>query len=461
MTGYTLTIGQGDYALLLDHLLAEVGIEQAAYLICRMSRSASEARLIVQDVIPVTPADVVEASSVHMRISSRSFTRAMKRADDRGGCLVFVHSHPNGFAAHSAQDDREEARLFRTAYIRIRTPGVHGSLILSRHGIAAARIWLPDGSTAPIERVRIIGKRFRFWFSGEISDPVPDFFDRQVRAFGADIQKLLARLRVGVVGAGGTGSCITEQLIRLGVGELVIADGQSLEASNTNRVYGSRVIDDGIPKVKLVQRLAADIGLGTRTNIIEKPITFRSVLEEFRACDIIFACTDDQWGRSLLNRLAVYYLIPTFDLGIKIDSENGVIRSIQGRVTTLLPGAACLYCRGRISAATIAAESLHALDPERAGALRDEGYIPELADPAPAVIPFTTAVAATAITEFLHRLTGCLGADRDSNEVLHLIDDTRVRTNKRLSAGDCFCGDRRYCGRSDAEPFLDLTWRPE
>ena len=43
-----------------------------------------------------------------------------------------------------------------------------------------------------------------------------DVFDRQVRAFGADIQELLATLRIGIVGNGGTGSPVAEQLIRLG-----------------------------------------------------------------------------------------------------------------------------------------------------------------------------------------------------------------------------------------------------
>ena len=74
------------------------------------------------------------------------------------------------------------------------------------------------------------------------------------------------------------------------------------------------------------------------------------MLEEFRTCDAIFGCTDDEWGRSLLTRLAIYYAIPVFDMGVKIDSEDGIIRSINGRVTTLLPGTACLYCRGRITA---------------------------------------------------------------------------------------------------------------
>ena len=37
------------------------------------------------------------------------------------------------------------------------------------------------------------------------------------------------------------------------------------------------------------------------------------------------------------------------DVGVRVQSEEQVIRGIYGRVTTLLPGEACLFCRERIS----------------------------------------------------------------------------------------------------------------
>jgi len=97
-----------------------------------------------------------------------------------------------------------------------------------------------------------------------------------------DVQRLLQELRVGIVGVGGTGSCVAEQLVRLGVGLVLIADGENFEATNVNRVYGSRVVDADIPKVKLAERMVADVGLGTKIDVIPKPITFESVLSESR-----------------------------------------------------------------------------------------------------------------------------------------------------------------------------------
>lgn len=242
------------------------------------------------------------------------------------------------------------------------------------------------------------------------------YFDRQVRAFGKETQRLLRRLTIGLVGAGGTGSNTAEQLIRLGTGRILVSDDQTLDPTNANCVYGSRVIDADILKVKLIERLAADIGFETKIIPIPRPITFESVLKQFRHCDIIFGCTDDEWGRSLLTRFSIIYGVPVFDLGVKVDAEDEKIRSVQGRVTTLMPAEACLYCRNRISAEHVRVETTRVLDPERAEQEERDGYIPALGDPSPAVIPFTSMVASSAIAEFLHRLTGFMGEDRETTE---------------------------------------------
>lgn len=458
---YSLTFCESDHARMIEHLFSRKDVEQAAYVLCRPARTTSGLVLLVRKVVPVAQEDIIEATKYGMKIRSRSYTRAMKEANDRKECFVFAHSHPDGVPGHSGQDDTEEVALFRTAYIRIATPGVHGSLVCAEGKVTSARIYLENGQRAAVDRVRIVGKHFRYWFPQTIHTPIPEFFNRQVRAFGPDIQQLLSRLHVGVVGAGGTGSCVAEQLIRLGVGRISVADGESFERSNVNRVYGSRVVDDGLPKVKLIERLAADVGVGTTVIPIPLPITYRSALMQFRECDAIFGCTDDEWGRSLLARFAIYYCIPVIDMGVRIDSEEQSIRSIQGRVTTLLPGTACLYCRGRISAQRVAAEVKWELNPEEAEELRKEGYIPELEGPSPAVIPFTSIVASSAVGELLHRLTGFLGNDRESSEILHLIDHTEIRRNHRSRQDNCFCHDDYYRARGDVEPFLDVTWRPE
>lgn len=461
MTHYTLTFLEDQYEELRRALVAHPGVENAAYILCRQSRTAREIRLLVREIIPTKAAHLLEASSSHMKIASASFRSAMKRADDLKCGFGFVHTHPGSYEKHSPQDDFTEAPLFRTAYNRIHNDTPHVSLVFTETGITSARVWCEDGTVAPVERIRIIGRRFRFWFTNSDTDPVPEFFDRQVRAFGADLQALLRRLTIGVVGAGGTGSAVIEQLTRLGVGELVIADGQTFDASNVNRLYGSRAIDQDIPKVKIAERAIADIGLSTKLTIVPQPITFRSAFATLRDCDIIFDCTDEEWGRSILTRAAIYYGIPVFDVGVKIDSADGTIRSIQGRVTPLMPGAPCLFCRGRITAERVGIESQRETNPELAAQRVRDGYAPELEEPAPSVIPFTTTVAASGVSELLNRLTGYMGEVGLGSELLHLFDAAVIRRNTKVSMPECFCAPRDYWMRGDTRPLLDTSWRSD
>lgn len=457
---YTITFSARLYADLTKHLNAS-RTEAAAYLLCRRSISDQEIRLLPKKFIPVLDKEIISSSRTHMSIQSASFRAAMKEADALKCSFLFVHSHPDGPNGHSPQDDKEEATLFRTAYNRISNSGPHGSIVITGAGDVTGRVWLPDGSTAEIALTRILGNKFRFLHRGS-AEVLANHFDRHVRAFGPDLQPVLSRLHVGIIGAGGTGSSVAEQLIRLGIGELTVVDGGSLEGTNVTRGYGSGISDVGTKKAVITGRLAKKVGLGTEVRVLTKNCTHLSTLKSLRDCDLIFGCTDDQWGRALLNRLAIYYLIPVFDMGVKIDSKDGQITSIQGRVTTLLPGMACLSCRGRISAEQVRQESLSAVSPNEADSLRKEGYIPALEGPAASMIAFTTSIAATAVIELLHRLTQLGGVDRTATEVLQLFDQSRMRTNSTPPQSEsCICSEETFVARGDCEPLLDSTWRPE
>lgn len=211
----------------------------------------------------------------------------------------------------------------------------------------------------------------------------------------------------------------------------------------------------------MLRRHAEDIGLGTIIDALPTNITRRSTIERLRECDLIFGCTDREWGRSILTAFALYYLMPVFDLGVSVETDEGNIKSIQARVTTLMPGAACLFCRGRISGDVIAAEILQETNLSEYESQRKQGYIPELGTQAPAVIPFTSAIASFSINELLHRLSGYMGDDRVSTELFLLFDDSRISRNSTPASPECVCSNRKKWGRGDTDPFLGLTWGSE
>lgn len=455
---YTLSILEDDFERLRQHLFAGHVVERAGYLLCRLSSTARETRLLVREFFPVADLHVKRATAGEMLIDRRSYVEAMQRADRDQSGLVFVHSHPLGPSGHSSRDDLELPKLFEACRVRIRHDVLHASFVFSDEDSFDARAWLPDGTFAPIDLVRVIGSRFRFFFRDLSEQQVSLTFDRQIRAFGEETQRILSRLHIGIVGYGGTGSSVAEQLLRLGIREVTVCDRDKVTNTNLTRIYGSEGDDEERPKIHIASRLAARIGFGAIVREIELPVTFESAAAELRDCDVIFCCTDDQWGRSILAKLASYYLVPVIDMGVKIPSVDGAIGNVTGRVSVMKPGSACVFCSGRVTPAGIAAEVDFVLDPIIADARRNEGYAPELGEPDPSVIFLTTAIAASAVTEFFARLTGFAGVDRP-DEILHRFTTTRVSTVSRVAAADCFCGDRRFWAKGDVSPMLDLTWR--
>ena len=85
--------------------------------------------------------------------------------------------------------------------------------------------------------------------------------------------------------------------------------------------------------------------------------THESVAAVLANVDLVFGCTDDNAGRLVLSRLSTYYLVPVVDVGVVLSSDvQGLLTGIDGRVTVLSPGNACLVCRDRIDTARASAE---------------------------------------------------------------------------------------------------------
>ncbi len=428
-------------------------------MLCGVSNSDEERRLLVREMIPVTAEETESATQNDIVIKQDSYRRVLKDAHLSNSCFVLVHSHPESYLKHSSQDDREEKALFRAAYTRIHAENlVHASIVVSDPKKPVGRVWLPNETTQPISRIRVLGKRFTFFDPDDQAALDIAVFDRQILAFGEHVQRLLSRLHVGIVGLGGTGSAVCEQLTRLGVGRLTICDPQKFEGTNINRVYGSRKSDEGLPKATIAERSIKDIGLGTQVAPIPKSVVDVSVAKAFKDCDLIFGCTDDEWGRSILSKLSVAYIIPVFDMGVEVDSEAQTIKSVRGRVTTLLPGSPCLFCRGAVTPKAIGAEILHATNPAEYEARKKEGYVPGLPGNAPTVITFTSSVASAAISEMLQRITGYMDSGRNSTEIVLRFDESKISTNSKSAKPDCWCSDRNVWGMGDVDPFLDLTW---
>lgn len=431
-------------------LFDRAGVEGAAFVLCGQAIGPGSLKLLSHAIVPVKSDEYEDRGPYGLTIGSKTVTRIAKLARHEDLSIIFAHSHPDGVAHFSPKDDSEETKLI--PFLQARVPNrVHGTVVLTQDSIVGR---LFDKQRHAADLVLSVGERIRLWtnHSNHEEDPI---HDRQIRAFGKNVQNALRSLHVGIVGLGGTGSPLAQQLYRLGVGKLTLFDSDRLELSNLNRVYGSSSRQVGLSKVDVAKESLESIGMNTPVVAIADSINFEEPARRLRECDILFSCTDKQIPRAILGQLSLSYNIPVFDLGVLIDSHRGVIRGVHGRVTTLMAGEACLFCRGRISPEVIRVE---ALSPDERTARIEEGYAPELNEPAPAVISFTSAIASAAVAELLQRLTGFMGSERKSSELLFAFDENRIRTNRLAARDDCGCSDVSRLGRGDEQPFLGLTW---
>lgn len=228
-------------------------------------------------------------------------------------------------------------------------------------------------------------------------------FDRLVRALTETAPEELHDTRVALVGAGGLGSVLAEQLTRLGVGHLDIIDPDVVEPSNLPRLYGAYEEDVGEPKVSVIadhcRAIDSSISVGTHEAIAE------DMTEVLAESDIVLAGLDRMSSRAFLNEFCVKHCLPYIDSGVVITTDEGTVESMEGYVQTVAPGAtACLACLNRIDRERARIERLP--EDEREQEL-ERGYIAEsdLA-PEPAVVHLNTTIAGMAVSELVNLVTG-------------------------------------------------------
>ena len=78
--------------------------------------------------------------------------------------------------------------------------------------------------------------------------------DRQELAFGTEGQAKLRITKVGVIGLGGLGSQVVQQLAHLGVRQYVLVDADKMQDVNLNRIVGTTPEDIGTFKVRIAER---------------------------------------------------------------------------------------------------------------------------------------------------------------------------------------------------------------
>jgi len=161
-------------------------------------------------------------------------------------------------------------------------------------------------------------------------------FARQIGLIGSEAQRKLSESTVAVVGIGGLGSHIALQLAMLGVGSLVLVDGDRVEESDLNRqiLYGYN--DIGRPKVKAAAERLREVNPSISIHVHAEKLTRSNIDDILRGSDMIMDGLDNWETRLIINEYAVRMRKPFI---------HGGVDGYYGQVLVVLPGRGpCLAC---------------------------------------------------------------------------------------------------------------------
>lgn len=436
---------------LTAHLRSAAPEETGTFALLGSVRAASEdADLLVRGLILPGPDDWEAKGQDWLTPTTAFVNRAAVAADRLGLGLAFIHSHPGlGHPARLSSIDEVSTRKLFANLGSILGQVPLASLVFTPDSFAGVvSPGLPRSVPRRVGRLKVIGSRITTYMASDsptsLQRDLPiGGHDRQVLALGEAGQGILARLTVGIIGAGGTGSAVAEQLARMGVRKLILVDDDRLVPSNVSRVYGSTPNQGRRKKPKVdvlsrhLQRIAPGIQVDSHVRSIIDP-EMRSTLID---ADVIFGCTDTDGSRATLNDLAYRYFVPVIDLGCRIDVTGGVVRGMYGRVRYLRPGLPCLWCTGTIDGTKILQESMSPSERKRLAA---SGYGSGLG-PQPSVIHLTTLVSSLGVAELLSIAMG-VGPEHDGTWLSVSLTDPFLRRVQSTGDPACRCQTLRGLG---------------
>jgi molybdopterin-synthase adenylyltransferase len=165
-------------------------------------------------------------------------------------------------------------------------------------------------------------------------------YSRQIlfSSIGEEGQKKLQKGRAAVIGCGGLGSNITNNLARAGVGFIRIIDKDIVELSNLQRqlLFDEKDVDKKVPKA---------ITAKSKLNLVNSDIEIEAIVDEvniknigmfLKGVDLILDGTDNFETRFLINEECVKNKIPWI---------YGSVAASYGMVCSIVPGSGfCLKC---------------------------------------------------------------------------------------------------------------------
>jgi tRNA A37 threonylcarbamoyladenosine dehydratase len=479
-SAWTLTVPEELYRRLHTHHFPGDGDEHGSVIATGIARTERGNRLLARDLfLAVDGKDYVPGKRGYRMLRAEFVGDCIRYCRNERLVYLAIHNHGGTDSVGFSEDDLRSHERGYPALLDIARGKPVGALVLAGRAVAGD-IWLPGGERVSLAHTDVVGRKV------ERLTPVPvklsaqrdSSYDREARLLGDAGVDLLAKTKVGVIGAGGVGSVLVELLARLGVGHLVVADPDRIEVENLRRLIGATQRDAcawlternrpawvrelgrrfAKPKVKLAARSARRASPRTRFEGTFDDFLKPEVAGKFLDCDYLFLAADTMQVRLLFNAIIHQYLIPGVQIGAKalVQESTGEILQVYSVSRPVTPDVGCLWCNGLIPPGKLQEET------QTAAERRAQRYINEPGVIAPSVITLNATAAAQAANDFLFAITGLTLPDASSAYLRFSPRrrDVRLEIPRRdADCPECGVGQRSRRGHGDGVRLPTLFQR--
>lgn len=433
------------WSQLYAHLFRGDGDEHGAVIAAGLVETNRGVRLIAQRLFLAQDGrDYVPGKYGHRALKPEFIYQAATYCERHRLCYLAIHNHGGRDSVDFSDIDLESHERGYPALLDILHGPPVGALVFARNAVAAD-IWFSKDDRRPLAETRILGARLRRLYATppELPPEAGPEYTRQVMLFGSRGQALLKGARIGIIGAGGGGSIINQDVAYLGVGSIISVDPKRIRISNRSRIVGSMPSDllpDGSasPKVEIAERVARNANPEIEYLGLMADFTIDEIAQQFRDCDFLLLAADTMPARLVFNALVHQYGIPGIQVGAKITaSETGQITAAFSVARWVTPDSGCLVCNGLIPAdlLAMAAKDEQAQSDQTYGTRQDN----------PSVITMNAVAAAHAVNDFLTFFLGL--SSPDSGLPYHRWDHLTRGYSQDEPRRDHRC---RECGDTEA-----------
>jgi molybdopterin-synthase adenylyltransferase len=155
---------------------------------------------------------------------------------------------------------------------------------------------------------------------------------------GIEAQTKLLNATALIIGAGGLGSPAALYLASAGVGTIIIADGDTVDATNLQRQIMHTEARVGHAKVSSGAQAMAAINSGIKVITINTRLQGQALLDAVGRANVVLDCSDNFATRHAINRACVEKKVPLVSgAAIQFEGQLAVFDSRQ-------PDSPCYHC---------------------------------------------------------------------------------------------------------------------